>query len=113
MTTIRTAAIAAVAAITIAAAMASPAHAMSKEGAFWASVGTAAAFGAIGAAHGHGYYDDDYEYRGGRHYRRSARRCADRHGRETRKWGNRGENRGCRIRPVTLIFDVYLVSICT
>ena len=85
MTTIRTTAIAAVAAITIAAAMASPAHAMSKKGAFWAGVGTAAAFGAIGAAHGHGYYGHD-EYRGGRHYRRSARRCARRFGWHTWRW---------------------------
>ncbi|WP_337660273.1 hypothetical protein [Anderseniella sp. Alg231-50] len=84
MTTIRNTAIAAVAAITIAAAMASPAHAISKKGAFWAGVGTMAAFGALGAAHGHGYYD--HGYRGGRHYRRSARRCARRFGWHTWRW---------------------------
>jgi len=93
MTTIRTTAIAAVAAITIAAAMASPAHAMSKKGAFWAGVGTAAAFGAIGAAHGHGYYGHD-EYRGGRHYRRSARRCARRFGWHTWRWERCMSRRG-------------------
>ncbi|MGB5213721.1 MAG: hypothetical protein WBN88_08780 [Anderseniella sp.] len=93
MTTIRNTAIAAVAAITIAAAMASPAHAMSKKGAFWAGVGTAAAFGAIGAAHGHGYYGHD-EYRGGRHYRRSARRCARRFGWHTWRWERCMSRRG-------------------
>jgi hypothetical protein len=94
MTTIRTTAIAAVAAITIAAAMASPAQAMSKKGAFWAGVGTAAAFGAIGAAHGHGYYDDGYGYRGGRHYRRAARRCARRFGWHTWRWERCMDRRG-------------------
>mgnify|MGYP001824500438 CR=1 FL=1 len=93
MTTIRTTAIAAVAAITIAAAMASPAQAMSKKGAFWAGVGTAAAFGAIGAAHGHGYYGHD-EYRGGRHYRRAARRCARRFGWHTWRWERCMDRRG-------------------
>jgi hypothetical protein len=93
MTTIRNTAIAAVAAITIAAAMASPAHAISKKGAFWAGVGTAAAFGAIGAAQGH-YGHDDYEYRGGRHYRRSARRCARRFGWHTWRWERCMRRRG-------------------
>jgi hypothetical protein len=93
MTTIRTTAIAAVAAITIAAAMASPAQAMSKKGAFWAGVGTIATIGAIGAAHGHGYYGHD-EYRGGRHYRRSARRCARRFGWHTWRWERCMSRRG-------------------
>jgi hypothetical protein len=92
MTTIRNTAIAAVAAITIAAALASPAQAMSKKGAFWAGVGTAAAFGAIGAAHGHGYYD--HGYRGGRHYRRAARRCARRFGWHTWRWERCMDRRG-------------------
>ena len=90
MTTIRTTAIAAVAAITIAAAMASPAHAISKKGAFWAGVGTAAAFGAIG----HGYHGYDHDYRGGRHYRRSARRCAHRFGWHTWRWERCMRRRG-------------------
>ncbi|NNJ74121.1 MAG: hypothetical protein HKP56_03090 [Anderseniella sp.] len=93
MTTIRNTAIAAVAAITIAAAMASPAHAISKKGAFWAGVGTIATIGAIGAAHGHGYYGHD-EYRGGRHYRRSARRCARRFGWHTWRWERCMSRRG-------------------
>jgi hypothetical protein len=92
MTTIRNTAIAAVAAIAIAAALASPAQAMSKKGAFWAGVGTAAAFGAIGAAHGHGYYD--HGYRGGRHYRRAARRCARRFGWHTWRWERCMDRRG-------------------
>ncbi|MEO9873701.1 MAG: hypothetical protein ABJM26_19475 [Anderseniella sp.] len=91
MTTIRNTAIAAVAAITMAAAMASPAQAGSKH--FWAGVGTAAAFGAFGAAHGHGYYGHD-EYRGGRHYRRSARRCARRFGWHTWRWERCMRRRG-------------------
>ncbi len=90
MTTIRTTAIAAVAAITIAAAMASPAHAISKKGAFWAGIGTAAAFGAIG----HGYHGYDHDYRGGRHYRRSARRCARRFGWHTWRWERCMRRRG-------------------
>jgi len=93
MTTIRTTAIAAVAAITIAAAMAASAQAMSKKGAFWAGVGTIATIGAIGAAHGHGYYGHD-EYRGGRHYRRSARRCARRFGWHTWRWERCMSRRG-------------------
>jgi len=93
MTTIRKTAIAAVAAITIAAAMASPAQAKKfKHGPFWAGVGAAAAIGAIGAAHGHGYYDGDY--RGGRHYRRSARRCARRFGWHTWRWERCMSRRG-------------------
>ena len=93
MTTIRTTAIAADAAITIAAAMAASAQAMSKKGAFWAGVGTIATIGAIGAAHGHGYYGHD-EYRGGRHYRRSARRCARRFGWHTWRWERCMSRRG-------------------
>ncbi len=92
MTTIRNTAIAAVAAITIAAAMASPAQAMSKHGKIWAGVGTAFAIGALSAGHGHGYYDD--EYRGGRHYRRSARRCARRFGWHTWRWERCMRRRG-------------------
>ena len=92
MTAIRNTAIAAVAAITIAVSMASPAQAISKHGAFWAGVGTVAAIGAIGAAHGHGYHDG--EYRGGRHYRRSARRCARRFGWHTWRWERCMRRRG-------------------
>ena len=95
MTTIRNTAIAAVAAVTIAVAMASPAHAGSSKGAFWAGVGTAAVFGALGAAHGHGYYgyyDDGYH--GGRHYRRTARRCARRFGWHTWRWERCMRRRG-------------------
>ena len=92
MTTIRNTAIAAVAAITIAAAMASPAQAKKfKHGPFWAGVGTAVAIGAIGA--GHGYYGHD-GYRGGRHYRRTARRCARRFGWHTWRWERCMDRRG-------------------
>ncbi|MEO9876185.1 MAG: hypothetical protein ABJM26_01700 [Anderseniella sp.] len=91
MTTIRKTAIAAVAAITIAAAMASPAQAGKfKHKHFWAGLGTAAAIGAIG----HGYYGYDHGYRGGRHYRRSARRCARRFGWHTWRWERCMSRRG-------------------
>ena len=90
MTTIRNTAIAAVAAITIAAAMASPAQAKSKHGLFWGGFGTALAIGAIG----HGYHGYDHDYRGGRHYRRSARRCARRFGWHTWRWERCMRRRG-------------------
>ncbi|MEO9875814.1 hypothetical protein [Sulfitobacter pontiacus] len=80
-------AIAAVAALTIATAMASPAQALSKG----AKIGIATGIFALGAAaahaHGGGYYGDHgHGYRGGRHYRRSARRCARRFGWHTFRW---------------------------
>ncbi len=80
-------AIAAIAALTIAAASASPAQALSKKGAFWLGLGTVAAVG-IAAAHAHGGYYGDYGpgYRGGRAYRRAARRCARRFGWHTWRW---------------------------
>ncbi len=80
-------AIAAIAALTIAAASASPAQALSKKGqiALGAALGTAAI---IAGAHAHGGYHDGYGhgYRGGRHYRRAARRCARRFGWHTFRW---------------------------
>ena len=80
-------AIAAIAALTIAVASASPAQALSKKGAFFLGLGSAAAIG-IASAHAHGgYYGDrGHGYRGGRHYRRSARRCARRFGWHTFRW---------------------------
>jgi hypothetical protein len=79
MTTIRNTAIAAIAAVTIAASMASPANALSKKGAFFLGLGTAAAFGAAAHAHGyHGHYGHGY-YGHGR-YKRISRKCA-------RRWG--------------------------
>ena len=80
-------AIAAIAALTIAAASASPAQALSKKGAFFLGLGSAAAIG-IASAHAHGGYygDPGHGYRGGRHYRRSARRCARRFGWHTFRW---------------------------
>ena len=84
MTTIRNTAIAAIAAITIAASMASPANALSKNGAIALGAFSALAITAAAAsahAHGGGYYDDgDYGYRGGRAFRRAERRCANRFG---------------------------------
>ena len=79
--------IAAIAALTIAAAMASPAQALSKKGAFFLGLGSVAAIG-IASAHAHGGYygDHGHGYRGGRHYRRSARRCARRFGWHTFRW---------------------------
>ena len=86
-------AIAAVAALTIAAASASPAQALSKKGAFWLSLGAMTAVG-IASAHG-GYYGDyGYGYRGGRAYRRSARRCARRFGWHTWRWERCMSRRG-------------------
>jgi len=80
-------AIAAIAALTIAAASASPAQALSKKGAFWLGLGTMTAVG-IAAAHANGGYYGDYGpgYGGGRAYRRAARRCARRFGWHTWRW---------------------------
>jgi hypothetical protein len=89
MTAIRTTAIAAIADITMAAAMASPAQALSKRGGIALGVGLGALAVGAAAAAAHDrrrHYDDDYEYRGGRAYRRAANRCADRYGWETRRW---------------------------
>jgi len=89
-TAIRTTAIAAVAAITMAAAMASPAQALSKKGgiALGVGLGALAICAAAAAAHDRRYYGDGdyYEYRESRAYRRAANRCADRYGWETRRW---------------------------
>ena len=88
--------IAAVAALTIAAGVSSPAQALSKKGAVFLGLGlgTAAAIG-IANAHDRGYRDHGYRdhgYRGHgyrsdrRAYRYWARECADRWGYETRRW---------------------------
>ena len=93
--TIRNTAIAAVAAITIAASMASPAQALSKKGAFWAGVGTATVIGlAAGAAHANhgGYYNDGYYE--DRAYRRAANKCANRYGWHTWRWERCMDRRG-------------------
>ena len=85
--TIRNTAIAAIAAITIAASMASPANALTKKGAFWAGAGTAAFIGlAAGAAHAHNHGYHSYGYSEDRAYRRAANRCADRYGWNTWRW---------------------------
>ncbi len=88
-------AIAAVAALTIAAATASPAQALSKKGAFWLGLGSMAAIG-IASAHAHGGYYGDYGpgYGGGRAYRRAARRCARRFGWHTWRWERCMRRRG-------------------
>jgi len=80
-------ALAAIAALTIAAASASPAQALSNKGAFWLGLGTVAAV-SIATAHAHGGYYGDYSpgYGGGRAYRRAARRCANRFGWQTWRW---------------------------
>ena len=81
--------IAAVTAPTIAAAMASPAQALSKKGQIFLGLGLGAAAIGIASAHAHGggYHGDrGHGYRGGRHYRRSARRCARRFGWNTFRW---------------------------
>jgi hypothetical protein len=84
-------AIAAIAALTIAASMASPAQALSKKGAFFLGLGAASAI-AITTAHanghrfrgGHRYGGHRWSYR--RAYRRAARKCAYRFGRHTWRW---------------------------
>lgn len=85
MITLRNTAIAAIAAVTIAASMASPANAWSKKG--WAlglGLGTMAA---IGAAHAYGGYGYGHRYYGeGRYYNRIARKCAYRYGWHTWKF---------------------------
>lgn len=95
--------IAAVAALTIAASMASPAQALSKNGALalGLGLGTVAAIGIASAHDRGGYYGYDGYYAGGyypaggygygyrrenRGYRYWARECADRFGWETRRW---------------------------
>ncbi len=88
-------AIAAIAALTIAAASASPAQAMSSKGKFFLGLGAVTALG-IAAAHAHGGYygDPGHGYRGGRHYRRAARRCARRFGWYTWRWERCMHRRG-------------------
>ncbi len=93
MTTIRNTAIATVAAVTIAFSMATPANALStgeKIGIGLGAFGAAAAIASGGAYYG--YYDGDY--RGGRHYRHSARRCARRFGWHTWRWERCMRRRG-------------------
>jgi hypothetical protein len=96
MTAIRNTAIAAIAALTIAASMASPANALSKKGA-WAlgiGLGTVAAVGAANA-YGHGYYGYGGGYYGeGRAYRIAARSCARKYGWHTWRWENCMDRRG-------------------
>lgn len=88
--TILNTAIAAIAAITIAASMASPAQALSKKGgvALGIGLGALAVGAAAAAAHDRNRYyrDEEYNYYEGRAYRRAAHRCADRYGWETRRW---------------------------
>ncbi len=90
MTTIRNTAIATFAALTIAATMASPAHALTDWQKAKIGLGAAALFvGAANAAsHGHGHYDE------GRAYRRAARSCARRWGWHTWKWERCMDRRG-------------------
>jgi len=84
-------AIAAIAALTIAASMASPAQALSKKGKFFLGLGATTAIGIAAAnAHGgyhghrHGYRDGRWSYR--RAYKRAARKCSYRFGRHTWRW---------------------------
>ncbi len=78
MTTIRNTAIAAIAALTVAASMASPAQALTSWQKAQIGLGAAGLFaGAI--AHSQGYHGG-YGYAEDRHYRRAARRCARRFG---------------------------------
>ena len=95
MTAIRNTAIAAIAALTIAASMASPAQALSKKGAFFAGLGAAAVIGAAAHAHGHGYYGYGHGYYDhGRAYRRAARSCARKYGWHTWRWEDCMDRRG-------------------
>ena len=93
MTTIRNTAIAAVAALTIAVSTSSPASALTTGEKIGIGIG---AFGVAAAiASGNAYYDyDDRRYRGGRHYRRTARRCARRFGWHTWRWERCMHRRG-------------------
>ncbi len=87
--------IAAIAAVTIAASMASPAQALSKNGAVFLGLGlgTMAAIAAANA-HGHdGYRERGYGHRG-RAYHRAARKCAYRYGHGTWKWERCMDRRG-------------------
>jgi hypothetical protein len=93
MTTIRNTAIAAVAAITIAASMSSPANAWTTNQKIGFGVGLGAVALGAAIASGNAYYGDD-GYRGGRHYRRSARHCARRFGWHTWRWERCMRHRG-------------------
>lgn len=96
MTIIRNAAVAAIAAITIAASMASPANALStgqKIGIGLGAFGLAAGIAASAHAHNRGYHDDQ-DYRGGRRYRRAFRKCDYRHGEGTWRFDRCMRRRG-------------------
>ena len=94
--------IAAAAALVISASMAaSPAHALSKKGAFAIGAFSALAITAVAAAnaqargHGYGYgYEGHGGYSPRRSYKRAARRCADRYGWKTWRWERCMERRG-------------------
>lgn len=92
--------IAAAAALVISASMAaSPAHALSKKGAFAIGAFSALAITAVAAAnaqaHGHDYgYEGHGGYSPRRSYKRAARRCADRYGWKTWRWERCMERRG-------------------
>jgi len=92
MTTLRNTAIATVAAITIAVSMSSPANALSTENKIGIGLATFGVAAAI--ASGNAYYGYDDEYRGDRHYRRSARRCANEYGWNTWRWERCMRRRG-------------------
>ncbi|MGB7205322.1 MAG: hypothetical protein WBD37_07605 [Anderseniella sp.] len=89
-------AIAAIAALTIAASMASPAQALSKKGAIALGAFSAVAIG-IAAAHANdgyhdGYHGHRYNPRGA--YKRAARQCAYRYGWRTWRWERCMDRRG-------------------
>jgi len=95
--TIRTTAIAAIAAVTIAASMASPAQALSKKGgvALGIGIGALAVGAAAAAANNRRYYrDEEYNYYEGRAYKRAARDCAYRYGWHTYRWERCMDRRG-------------------
>ncbi len=96
MTTFRTTAIAAIAAVTIAASMASPAQALSTGEKIGLGIGAFALGAAAASAHAHGgYYGGGHGHYGeGRHYRRAARKCARRWGWHTWKWERCMDRRG-------------------
>ena len=81
MTTIRNTAIAAIAAVTIAASMASPANALNNAQKLGIAAGVFALGAAAAGAHAHGYHGHyGHGYYGHGRYKRISRKCA-------RRWG--------------------------
>ncbi|MGB7205877.1 MAG: hypothetical protein WBD37_10425 [Anderseniella sp.] len=88
MTKIRNIAIAAIASLTVAASMASPANALTSWQKAQIGLGAAALVAGAAAHAAHGRYHDDGYYDEGISYRRASRKCARRFGWHTWRFEN-------------------------